>query len=250
MAVFDKDPDDWRELQAMTGQLFTEIGCNVEVGINLDILRGAKEIDVYARDEGVVPAATYLCECKLWKRAVPQEIVHAFRAVLGDAGAHRGFIISSAGFQRGAFEAARNTNIDLVTFTALQEIFFDRWRVAMGERFMPYADRLFPYWDFPGRTPRFPWRDDHRQRHDLLIQAYQPLVHLGPVARMERFVRQFPIVLPAVDERGTIQGKVRINSYRQLYDFIDANKDVALYHFQVLHGEVTPNRTRGEYDPA
>ena len=117
MAVFDKDPDDWRELQAMTGQLFTEIGCNVEVGINLDILRGAKEIDVYARDEGVLPAATYLCECKLWKRAVPQEIVHAFRAVLGDAGAHRGFIISSAGFQRGAFEAARNTNIDLVTFT-------------------------------------------------------------------------------------------------------------------------------------
>ena len=104
-AIFDKDPDDWRALQDMTGQLFAEIGCNVQVGRNLQTIRGAKEIDVYVRDEGVAPPATYLCECKHWKRAVPQEIVHAFRAVLGDAGAHRGFIISSIGFQQGAFEA-------------------------------------------------------------------------------------------------------------------------------------------------
>ena len=104
-AIFDKDPDDRRALQDMTGQLFAEIGCNVQVGRNLQTIRGAKEIDVYVRDEGVAPPATYLCECKHWKRAVPQEIVHAFRAVLGDAGAHRGFIISSIGFQQGAFEA-------------------------------------------------------------------------------------------------------------------------------------------------
>ena len=250
MAIYDKHPDDWRELQTMTGQLFSEIGCIVEVGRRLDILRGAKEIDVYVHDKGVAPAATYLCECKLWKRAVPQEIVHGFRTVLGDAGAHRGFLISSARFQQGAFAAARNTNIDLVTFTELQEIFFDRRRVAMGERFMPYADRLFPYWDFPGRMPRFQWRRDHVERQRQLHAAYQPITHLGPTARFERFVRQFPIVLPAVDERGAIHGEVRINSYRQLYDFINANKEIALYHFQVLHGEIEPDRTRGEYDPA
>lgn len=249
MAIFDRDPEDWRALQEMTGQLFAEVECEVEIGKKLAILRGTKEIDVYARDRHAVPPAAYLCECKFWKRAVPQEVVHAFRTVVSDAGAHRGFIISSAGFQQGAFEAARNTNTDLVTFTQLQEMFFDRWRVAMGERFTPYADRLFPYWDFPGRMPRFKWRKDHVQRQRQLMEAYQPLIHLGPLARMQHFVSTFPIVLPAVDPCGMFHGEVRINSYRQLYDFIDANKDVALHHFQVLHGEVAPDAIAGGYDP-
>lgn len=250
MTIFDRDPADWRELQVMTGQLFAEIGCEVEIGKRLEIVRGTKEIDVYARDIHSVPSGLYLCECKFWKRAVPQEVVHAFRTVVLDAGAHRGFIISNAGFQQGAFEAARNTNTDLVTFTQLQKIFFDRWRVAMAERFMQYADRLFPYWDFPGRMPRFRWRKDHVERQQQLKEAYQPLLHLGPYARMKNFVRTFPIVLPAVNPRGAFHGEIRINSYRQLYDFIDGNKDVALYHFQVLHGEVPPNTIPGEYDPA
>ena len=68
------------------------------------------------------PPSVYLCECKHWRRAVPQEVVHAFRTVMADVGAHRGFIISIAGFQEGAFEAVANTNIDLVTFEELQEI--------------------------------------------------------------------------------------------------------------------------------
>ena len=114
---------------------------------------------------------------------------------------------------------------------------------------MPYADRLFPYWDFPGRMPRFLWRPQHVERQHKLTEAYQPLLHLGPLARMEHFERRFPIVLPAVDERGAINGENRLTSYRQMYDFIDANKDRALYHFQVLHGEVEPDRARGEYDP-
>src|SRR5262249_2125647 len=37
------------------------------------------------------------------------------------------FIISSAGFQSGAFSAAANTNIRLVTWNEFQEKFADRW---------------------------------------------------------------------------------------------------------------------------
>jgi hypothetical protein len=249
MVVFDRLPGDWRELQAMVGQLFAEMGCEVEVGKVVDNVRGAKEIDVYVRDTSVAPAALYLCECKHWQRAVPQEIVHSFRTVLQDTGAHRGYIISSGGFQSGAFEAAKNTNLDLLSFPELQDIFFDRWRMSMGERLMPYADRLFPYWDYPGRMPRFQWNKSHTERQEQLTSAYQPLLHLGPLARMEGFKRQFPIILPAVDQRGNIGGEVRIETYRQLYDFIDSNKDIALHHFQVLHGEIVPDKLRGEYDP-
>lgn len=99
MKIFDRESDDWQALQNMTGQLFREIGCEVEISRRLENVRGAKEIDVYARDVSIVPPAQCLCECKFWRRAVPQEVVHAFRTVMADVGAHRGFIISRGGFQ-------------------------------------------------------------------------------------------------------------------------------------------------------
>lgn len=197
----------------------------------------------------ITPPALYLCECKFWKRAAPQEIVHAFRTVLVDVGAHRGFIISSSGFQEGAYAAARNTNIDLLTFAELQAIFADRWRVSMGERLMPYADRLFPYWDpSGGRMPTFQWNKTHLNRHRQLMEAYEPLIWLGPSSQFQQFRRQFPLTLPAVNALGEIEGQVVI-SYRQLFDFIERNEETARYHFQVLHGEVAPHRLAGEYDP-
>lgn len=235
----------------MVAQLFVEIGCEVTVAKRVDHVRGSKEIDVFVRDTAIAPPALYLCECKHWKRAVPQEVVHAFRTVMADVGAHRGYIISSAGFQDGSFGAARNTNVDLVTFQELQAIFDDRWRVQMAERLMPFTDRLFPYRDpSGGRMPKFQWTASHVERQRRLTEAYIPFIQLGPMSRFQQFKRKFPIVLPALNERGQFDGEVSINTYRQFYDFIDANKDLALYHFQVLYGEIRPHRVAGEYDPA
>lgn len=249
MTIFDHEPADWKELQNMVGQLFAEMSCEVEVSKVIGHPRGAKEIDVYVRDAGVVPPAVFLCECKKWQRAVPQEVVHSFRTVMVDIGAHRGFIISMAGFQEGARQAAANTNIDLITFIDLQKVFFDRWRINMGERYARLGDKLFPYWDYPGRMPTFQWSKSHGERQHALMEAYRPLIQLGFSARLAGFRKEFPVVLPALNKLGHFDGEVTINSYRQLYDFIDANMDDALYHFQVLHGEVRPNRAKGEYDP-
>ncbi len=101
MSVFDNCPADWRDLQNMVGQIFAEINCDVRVSEPVENVRGTKEIDVYVCDVSITPPALYLCECKLWQRAVPQEVVQSFRTVLLDIGAHRGFIISSSGFQKG-----------------------------------------------------------------------------------------------------------------------------------------------------
>jgi Restriction endonuclease len=238
MSIFDGEPADWKDLQQMVGQMFSEMDCVVRVGERVGLVRGGKEIDVYVRDDGVAPPAQYLCECKLWKKAIPQEVVHSFRTVVADYGANIGFIISSGPFQHGAHEAAVNTNVQLVTFAELQEIFFDRWRVAMGHRFMPYADRLFPYWDYPGRMPKIKWGKEHVERQQEFIEAYRPLVQLGPLSEQGQFRQTFPIILPRLNEHGERDGEFRINSYRQYFDFIDANKDLALYRFQVLYGEV------------
>jgi predicted helicase len=109
MTCFDRDPQDWKNLQNLTAQLFSEVGCNVTVGQRLRLVRGEKEIDVAVDDPQTAPASKYLCECKFWNKAIPQEVIHGFRTVVADSGAHRGFIISMAGFQAGAHEAVQNT---------------------------------------------------------------------------------------------------------------------------------------------
>lgn len=137
MAIFDHEPADWAELQDRVAQLFSELGCDVKVGERVKLVRGEKEIDVSVRDPQTTPPSLYLCECKFWSKPIPQEVIHSFRTVLSDFGAHRGFIISRAGFQTGAKEAVKSTNLDLLTFEEHQAVFFDRWRVAMGKRYLP-----------------------------------------------------------------------------------------------------------------
>lgn len=56
-----------------------------------------------------------------------REVVHAFRTVVLEAGANRGYIISRVGFQAGAIEAVHSTNIELVTFAEFQNIYFPKW---------------------------------------------------------------------------------------------------------------------------
>ncbi len=238
MRIFDRQPSDWADLQALVGQLFSELGCLVEVEKPVLLARGHKEVDVWVQDQAMVPPSTILVECKFWGSAIPQDVIHSFRTVVSDAGANRGYIVSKKGFQSGAHEAAQLTNVELVTFEELQDIFFSRWKVAIARRMMPYADRLFPYWDpFGGRMPRIKWTDAHRDQHEHLVQAYRPLVHLGPGMELNGYAWDLPIVLPPTDGDSS-KPRTTLTSYRQVYDFIDANKDNALAAFQVLYGEL------------
>jgi hypothetical protein len=61
-----------------------------------------------------------------WRTNVPREKVHAFRTVMDETGANRGYIISRIGFQIGAIEAADATNAELLTFEQFQERYFDK----------------------------------------------------------------------------------------------------------------------------
>jgi hypothetical protein len=238
MQIFDADPADWQELQKRVAQLFSETGCDAKVSETVTLVRGKKEIDVLVRDPQTTPASIYLCECKYWGKPIPQDVIHSFRTVLVDFGAHRGFIISRAGFQAGAREAVKNTNLDLLTFEELQALFFDRWRVSMGKKYRPFADRLFPYFDYPGRMPKIKWEEQHRVREELLCRAYWPIERIGPLFEMEGSYWKLPITLPRIGEEGNQDGAITLATYRQLYDFIDREKDAALRNFQLLYGEI------------
>jgi restriction system protein len=139
-------PNDWHDLQVKAAQILSESGFEVRIDQEIPLARGKVDIDVLARDPSATPPATYICECKLWKGSVSKNVVHAFRTVVTDAGAHRGFIISSAGFQSGAYDAAKHSNVDLVDWLEFQKIFVERWfHTFMAPALLGEGDALHEY---------------------------------------------------------------------------------------------------------
>ena len=139
-------PTDWKDLQKQVSQILKECGLETDLEKSIETVRGTVEIDVYAKDSTQTPAVTYLCECKHWASSVPQIIVHAFRTVVADYGANFGLLISSKAFQSGAYEAAKNSNVQLLTWIEFQELFVERWiSNYMLPRIYREADPLIEY---------------------------------------------------------------------------------------------------------
>lgn len=139
-------PRDWRSLQDNTAQILSECGFESHTDIEIHLARGTVRVDVLAKDPAATPPAIYVCECKHWQSAVSKDIIHGFRTVVSDAGAHRGFVVSSGGFQSGAYEAAKHSNVDLVSWQELQQIFTERWfRTFMAPVLQKEGDALYEY---------------------------------------------------------------------------------------------------------
>src|ERR1017187_8562655 len=95
-------PEQWGELEDLVTAILNEAGLQARRGVSLTRPRGSVDVDVLAEEthDGIVHRI--LCECKNWRTNVPRELVHAFRTVILDAGANRGYVISRVGFQSGA----------------------------------------------------------------------------------------------------------------------------------------------------
>nr|WP_315595528.1 restriction endonuclease [uncultured Cupriavidus sp.] len=106
---------DWRHYQEATAEVFRRLGCNAQVDYQAKGARATHDVDVYATFVRSGIPCTWVIECKLWKHRVPKEKVMALRGIIDDLGADRGILISEAGFQPGAHDAARGTNITLIT---------------------------------------------------------------------------------------------------------------------------------------
>ncbi len=120
--IVAKDPLDWKELQKYTSVFLNDCGFDATTEKIVTTVRGTVEVDVYAEKKGAYKTKI-LCECKHWKSSVPQTIIHAFRTVVEDSGASQGIIISKAGFQKGAYEAAKDANVALFSWHEFQEAF-------------------------------------------------------------------------------------------------------------------------------
>jgi len=146
--IYAQEPSDWRDLQDKVASILNVCGCESEVERTIETARGDVDVDVHAIDKSISPNLVYLCECKLWSKAVPKSVVHSFRTVVSDYGAHIGFLISRNGFQSGAYEATKNSNIRLVNWFEFQDIFISRWKDRRYVEVRQLFDRLFDYYDY------------------------------------------------------------------------------------------------------
>lgn len=128
MNIFS-NPTDWRDLQNKVHLLLTQIGLHSEIEKTLSTPRGNVEVDVYAIDPNSVDQISYIVECKNWNQAVNQSIIHAFTTVMHETGGDIGYIISKKGFQSGAKEYSRYTNIRLFTFDDFQKHYMKIWLI-------------------------------------------------------------------------------------------------------------------------
>ena len=127
-------------------------------------------VDVYAEESVDGRLYTILCECKHWKAHVPQTVIHAFRTIVADSGGNLGYIVSSGGFQSGAFTAAELSNIRLVTWEEFQKEFTESW---FEHYLLPFvADRLDPLLTYtePLLPRRFAGLTESEKEHFLALK--------------------------------------------------------------------------------
>jgi restriction system protein len=125
--ITSETPRDWRALQQEVASILQQCGFEVDVEKKVRTVRGEVEIDVYAEETVTGRKYVILCECKHWASRVPQSVVHSFRTTVADIGANVGYVVSTNGFQAGAYAASELTNVRLTNWQEFQAAFRESW---------------------------------------------------------------------------------------------------------------------------
>jgi hypothetical protein len=198
---------DWRHYQEETAAAFRRLGFDAVVDYTAQGVRARHDVDVYVSFQQQGIPCTWVVECKLWTARVPKEKVLALKSIVDDLGADRGIIVSEVGFQSGAYDAARGTNITLVT--SLDE--FERTaraRAPIAQLTLEETAGEAPIYKFP--TLAGP--------HHLLVYRDQLITanwHAGTITLIDPSTKAIveTIELDRYEVRGSGSGKGEIRSY-------------------------------------
>jgi hypothetical protein len=224
-------PKDWEDLQNKVAEILTEVGNETEVDKKIKTVRGTVRVDVFSKDRSQSPNIVYLCECKHWEERIPKTTVHAFRTVVGDFGANFGIMISKKGFQKGAYEAAKNTNIRLVDWFGFQDMFEEKWLPAVSKRIYSECQAITDYTEpiitsfIAEELKRLQGKQKKIERFHELRRKYMPI---GSIIVALRFggdlLRpngpKIPIQVELPSEKGITPKRVTIHSLREFMGYL------------------------------
>ncbi|MDO0947098.1 MULTISPECIES: restriction endonuclease [Chromohalobacter] len=246
-----KDPD-WYVFQEDIKDHFDSLGADAETNVRVQGVRTCHDVDVFIKTKFLGENITWVVEAKHWKNKVTKAQVLALRSIVDDIGADRGFIISVAGFQSGAFEAAEKTNVRLKTFDELKE---DTRGFIEAEILKTYYKRLVlledRYWSHSKNI-----RIEYGLRHDIIDQSMrftgQQLLTIARTAIMAAEERNYPIDLESFLKEH--KGAKVAHNFQQLSMWLNLN----LNHFEeklltaewamYKNGDYHPDTTRTRDD--
>lgn len=141
---------EWKRYQENAATYFRSLGLDASTDVTVNGVRTSHDIDVLVRSHHVGFDITWIVECKHWKSPVSKLHVLALREIVADVGADRGILLSEAGFQSGAREAANLTNVQVTSISEMREtasgsIYAMRLR-ELFDRVGVCKDR---YWEIP-----------------------------------------------------------------------------------------------------
>ncbi|GAA0689986.1 hypothetical protein GCM10009104_15710 [Marinobacterium maritimum] len=216
---------DWFTFQERIKDHFVSIGADAETNVRIQGVRTVHDIDVLVRTKYLGEDLTWIVEAKHWKSKVTKAQVLTLRSIVDDVGADRGFIVSLAGFQSGAMDASKNTNVTLKTFEQLKahtkEVVESEILKAYKERLGIIEDR---YWSHAKRV-----RIEYGLRHDFMDFSGhftgQELLATARSAIMLAGVRKYPIDLQMHLTKH--KGEAIAHNFQQLINWLNLN----LNHF-------------------
>lgn len=221
--IFKNEPDNWKDLQIKVAQLLSDIGFDSEIEKDIETVRGKVNIDVFSVNNSEKPTTVILAECKNWNKNVPKSVVHSFRTVINDYGANFGFIISKVGFQKGAYEAIINSNIQLFSWFEFQEYFKEKWLEVM----LKSVDRIAkPLWYFTAGISDFYMHEleklsvNKKKRFYELIKKYDEFAFYGSKDfYLNHLSGEIEYLDQAIEERKD-KMPVEVNCYSDYFYFI------------------------------
>lgn len=164
---------NWKDLEEKVLELFHSLGFKTEQNIKIKGVRSIHEVDVLAIREFAGLEFKIIVECKFWQTKVKKTQVTALYSIVSDIGAEKGVIISKVGFQKGAFEFSKTSNIELYTYDEfkdktmyeiemwIQHKCFDLLRVMRAEfwklieKYRKKADEMDTMWNPTKRGGEF-----------------------------------------------------------------------------------------------
>lgn len=110
---------EWYQFQESICNHFNSIGARAETNISVQGVRTTHDIDILVKTKFLGQNILWIVEAKKWNHKVNKLHVLALRTIIDDIGADKGFIISEKGFQSGAIEASKDSNVSLTTLSEL-----------------------------------------------------------------------------------------------------------------------------------
>ena len=238
-----REDTNWHKFQEQIKEHFESLGANARTNIKIQGARASHDIDVLVNPKFLGKEMTWIVEAKDWSTNIPKEKVMALLSIVQDLGADRGFIISNKGFQKGAINCVKNTNITLANFEEFKESTKDFVNTEVIKHYEARLKILHArYWSHPKRTRR-----DYELRHDLLsLSPFSGTTLLGHIQDVLLSIKSksYPINTNTGLEINI--GEKEINDFHQACNWLNLNLN--LLDQQLLKAEMKMMKN-GDFNP-